>query len=168
MNPTSEPADPSSGFPILRVLTLMTCIALAACGWYLLSHLVRGDEEVTWFAAPADCNLHEAPCSAALGEHGRVTLGIDVRGHIEALQLLPLNVHLDGIEADSAEVDFIGREMDMGLHRFPLTARSSQTFAGIGQVGICTQKVMPWRARVIIDTPQGKMGSWFDFDVTRS
>jgi hypothetical protein len=35
-------------------------------------------------------------------------------------------------------------------------------------VGVCTQEVMPWRARVILETPDGKLGSWFDFDVKRS
>ncbi|WP_227842237.1 hypothetical protein [Vreelandella zhuhanensis] len=168
MNTTPESAGSSPGYPILRLLTLLTCLALAVSGWYLLTHWLRDDTNVTWFPAQPGCNLHEAPCSATLGEHGRISLAIDTEGHIEALQRLPLNLHLEDIQVSSAEVDFVGRDMDMGLHRFPLENAAPNLFSGVGQVGICTQAVMPWRARVIIDTPQGKMGSWFDFDVTRS
>lgn len=82
--------------------------------------------------------------------------------------MLPLDVEVDGIEATQVDVDFVGRGMNLGLHRFALTASSPGHFQGQGQVGICTQAVMPWRARVILETEEGKMGSWFDFDVIRS
>ncbi len=75
---------------------------------------------------------------------------------------------MDGIQATQVDVDFIGRDMDMGINRFGLTPGSPGHFQGQGQVGICTQSVMPWRARVILDTAEGKVGSWFDFDVIRS
>ena len=57
--------------------------------------------------------------------------------------------------------------MDMGLHRFPLEAAGGGVFRGEGQVALCTEAVMPWRARVVVDTPGGRLGSWFDFEVTR-
>jgi len=103
-----------------------------------------------------------------LGDKGRVTLHIQTNGRIEALEILPLDVKVDGLKATQVDVDFIGRDMDLGLHRFALTAQSPHHFQGQGQVGICTQTVMPWRARVILNTAEGKMGSWFDFDVIRS
>lgn len=167
MKMTLKPGH-SSGFPVLRVLILVTGLALAACAWYAFAHWLHRDSEVTWFPPTSSCNLHIAPCSTMLGDKGRVTLHIQTNGRIEALEILPLDVKVDGLKATQVDVDFIGRDMDLGLHRFALTEQSPHHFQGQGQVGICTQTVMPWRARVILNTTEGKMGSWFDFDVIRS
>lgn len=157
-----------TGFPALKVLILVTGLALAACTWYVFANWLRDDGDVTWFSPSTNCDLHAHPCSAMLGDKGRITLAVETDGRIEALEILPLEVHIEGIDAHHVSVDFIGRDMDMGVHRFGLTAAAPGHFHGQGQVGICTQAVMPWRARVILDTPEGKLGSWFDFDVIRS
>lgn len=88
-------------------------------------------------------------------------------GPIRPLERLPLEVRVSGTTAEAVRVDFVGREMDMGLHRFPLTAEGDGAFRGEGQVSICTEAVMPWRAKVVVDTPRGRLGSWFDFEVER-
>ncbi|BBI54535.1 hypothetical protein HORIV_69560 [Vreelandella olivaria] len=103
-----------------------------------------------------------------MGDVGRITLNVQANGRIDALEILPLEVEVDGLTATQVEVDFIGRDMDLGLHRFALSTDAPGHFQGQGQVGICTQNVMPWRARVILQTAEGKVGSWFDFDVIRS
>lgn len=157
-----------TGFPALRVLILVTGLALAACTWYVLANWLRADSDVTWFPPHAGCDLHVHPCAAMLGDKGRITLAVDANGQINALDIVPLEVKVEGIDAHHVSVDFVGRDMDMGIHRFGLTANDAGHFHGQGQVGICTQAVMPWRARVILDTPHGKLGSWFDFDVIRS
>lgn len=157
-----------TGFPVLKVLILVTGLALAACSWYVLDNWLRDDSDITWFAPNTDCNLHTQTCAATLGDKGRITFAIDANGRIDALTILPLNVEVEGLEVHHVNVDFIGRDMDLGLHRFALTSTAPGHFHGQGQVGICTQAVMPWRARVILDTPEGKLGSWFDFDVIRS
>ncbi|WP_249977257.1 hypothetical protein [Vreelandella olivaria] len=157
-----------TGFPVLKVLILVTGLALAACSWYVLANWLRDDNDITWFAPNTACNLHTQACAATLGDKGRITLTIDTNGRIEALTILPLDVEVEGLEVHHVSVDFIGRDMDLGLHRFALSATAPGHFRGQGQVGICTQAVMPWRARVILDTPEGKLGSWFDFDVIRS
>lgn len=167
MKMMSKPAH-SATFPVLRVLILVTGLALAACAWYAFAHWLHRDGDVTWFPPTADCDLHTAPCSATLGDKGRITLHVLANGQIDALEILPLEVEVEGMTATQVDVDFVGRDMDMGLHRFALTASSPGHFQGQGQVGICTQSVMPWRARVILDTEEGKVGSWFDFDVIRS
>lgn len=146
----------------------MTGLALAACAWYAFTHWLHRDGDVTWFPPIASCDLHAAPCSATLGDRGRLTLHVQASGRIDALEVLPLDVEVEGVKATQVEVDFIGRDMDLGLHRFALSASAPGHFKGQGQVGMCTQTVMPWRARVILETPAGKVGSWFDFDVVRS
>ncbi|EHA17127.1 hypothetical protein HAL1_02997 [Halomonas sp. HAL1] len=167
MKMISKPAHPA-GFPALRVLILVTGLALAACAWYAFAHWLHRDSDVTWFPPAASCNLHTAPCSATLGDKGRITLHVQASGRIDALEVLPLEVEVDGVTATQVDVDFVGRDMDLGLHRFALSAGAPGHFQGQGQVGICTQTIMPWRARVILDTAEGKVGSWFDFDVIRS
>jgi hypothetical protein len=157
-----------TGFPALKVLILITGLALAACTWYVFANWLRDDSDVVWFSPNANCDLHTGPCSATLGAKGQITLTIGANGRIEALDILPLEVEVNGLSPSQVTVDFIGRNMDMGLHRFGLTAAASGRFHGQGQVGICTLEVMPWRARVILETPEGKLGSWFDFDVIRS
>lgn len=167
MKKLPEPVEPT-GFPALKVLILVTGLALAACTWYVFANWLKGDSDVVWFSPSGECNLHTSQCSATLGDKGHLSLSIDAHGRIQALEVLPLDVEVDGVSANQVTVDFVGRDMDMGLHRFTLTETAPGHFHGQGQVGICTQDVMPWRARVILDTPEGKLGSWFDFDVTRS
>ncbi|WP_447956691.1 hypothetical protein [Vreelandella sp. EE7] len=156
-----------SGFPVLNVLMLVTAVALMACLVYGLNSWLRGGDDITWFAPNPGCQLHDSACTAPLGD-GQLSFAVDVDGSIDALSVLPLEVKIEGIEASQVSVVFNGRDMDMGLHRFNLMATAPGHFNGQGQVGMCTQAVMPWRARVILTTPEGKIGSWFDFDVTRS
>lgn len=167
MNKTPDTVD-SARFPVLSVLILVTGIALAAFSWYALSNWLRSDDDVTWYPPTQECNLHQGTCATALGDKGQLALHIPVNGRINALEPLPLTVEVKGVDARAAAVDFIGRGMDMGLNHFPLQAAGQGQFSGQGQVGVCTQDIMPWRARVILDTPDGRIGSWFDFDIARS
>lgn len=153
--------------PLLRLLMLVTLVVIAVALWYLTSHRLRGDGEVHWFAPEASCDLHAGACTATLDHGARLTLAADVAGRIQALEVLPLTVNLEGLEAESVRVEFVGRDMDMGLYRFPLAPGADGAFRGEGQVAICTDSVMPWRARVVVETSRGSLGSWFDFDVER-
>ncbi len=167
--PTSAHSEPAlSRPPLLRLLVLLTLGTVAVALWYLASYSLRGSEDVHWYPEEADCELSQGACGAALGEGGSLTLDLGVDGEIRALERLPMTVALEGIEAESVVVDFIGRDMDMGLHRYPLARQDDGTFRGEGQIPICTETVMPWRARVIIATEQGRLGSGFNFEVERS
>ncbi|MEQ6917946.1 hypothetical protein [Halomonas aquatica] len=155
--------------PLLRVLITVTLLTLAVALWYLTSYSLRDEAEVRWYPPPAGagCDLHVAPCSVPLGEGVELSLAVVTNGPIRALQRLPLEVRVSGILAESVRVDFVGRDMDMGLHRFPLGAKGEGIFRGEGQVSICSEEIMPWRAKVVLDTPRGRLGSWFDFEVQR-
>ncbi|MDZ7853828.1 MAG: hypothetical protein U5L98_14595 [Halomonas sp.] len=162
---------PSTGAarpPLLRLLIILTLLTLAVAFWYLTRYSLRDEAGVQWHPPTEDrCDLHAAPCTASLGQDIALRLTVASKGPIRALERLPLEVRLTGIQAESARVDFVGRDMDMGLHRFPLEAVGGGVFRGEGQVAICSDAVMPWRAKVVVDTPQGRLGSWFDFEVTR-
>lgn len=149
-------------------MMLVTLITLCVALWYLASHLLRGEADVTWHLATPSCDLHRHDCSVDLGEGRVLTLSVEAPQGIRALELLPLTVRMEGIEAQSVSIDFVGREMDMGLHRFALSQQDKGLFEGVGQVPICTESSMPWQARVIVETPAGRLGSRFDFTVERN
>jgi hypothetical protein len=154
--------------PLLRLLITVTLLTLAVALWYLTSYSLRDEAEVRWYPPVAgDCDLHAAPCTARLGEGGELSLSVASNGAIRPLEPLQLEVRVTGVPADSVRVDFVGRDMDMGLHRFPLEAKGEGIFRGVGQLSICTETIMPWRAKVVVDTPSGRLGSWFDFEVQR-
>ncbi|MDR9439695.1 MAG: hypothetical protein RI841_09395 [Halomonas sp.] len=154
--------------PLLHLLIIVTLLTLAVALWYLTRYSLRDEAGVHWHPPEeVRCDLHAAPCTASLGQDIALRLAVESDGPIRALERLPLEVRLTGIPAESARVDFVGRDMDMGLHRFPLEAVGDGVFRGEGQVAICTEAIMPWRAKVVVDTPQGRLGSWFDFEVMR-
>ncbi|XKE45654.1 hypothetical protein LG302_00510 [Halomonas organivorans] len=166
MSRSAPTGDASGRPPLLRLLIVVTLMTLSVALWYLARHVLDGDE-VRWTPPSAPCELQAGPCSVVLDDGATLTLAIQSEGPIRALEALPMEVRLEGETAESAMVTFVGRDMDMGLHRFPLTAMGEGRFRGNGQVALCTEAVMPWRAEVTVDTPRGRLGSWFDFEVTR-
>ncbi|WP_104202996.1 hypothetical protein [Billgrantia saliphila] len=168
MTSPSLPDAGESRFPRLRLMMLATLITLCVALWYLAAHLLRGDSDIDWYLATLPCDLPAATCSASLGGARQLTLRVDAPGGIRALEPLPLRVEVAGVNAQSVRVDLVGRDMDMGLHRFPLDAQDGNRFEGLVQVPICTESVMAWQAEVVVKTPDGRLGSRFDFSVERS
>ncbi len=154
--------------PLLRLLMFFTLGTVAVALWYLASYSLRGDGDIRWYPEAAGCDLAQGPCQASLGEAGSLSLDLGADGEIRALETMPMTVTLEGIDADAVVVDFIGRDMDMGLHRYPLRRQDDGLFRGDGQIPICTEQVMPWRARVIVSDGEERLGSGFNFDVERS
>lgn len=151
--------------PLLRLLVLFTLGTVIVALWFLVNHRLRDEGRVHWYPEAPGCELRAGPCMAELGNERRLALDLGVRGEIRALQRMPLEVTLEGVDAERVVVDFVGRDMDMGLHRYPLSADDDGRYRGEGQIPICTEAIMPWRARVIIETADGRLGSGFDFEV---
>ncbi|WP_445158748.1 hypothetical protein [Halomonas sp. E14] len=168
MSPTSRFDPHVSRFPGMALMKLATLLALGVAFWYLASHLLRDEQAVTWAPAEAPCDLRQGPCMAELGDGVRLHFSIEAAAGIAALEPLTLSVRLEGADAEAAHVDFVGRDMNMGLHRFRLDAQSDDLFQGLAQVPICTNTTMPWQAQVVVDTERGRLGSRFDFLVERS
>jgi hypothetical protein len=165
--PEDLPIGPDASRPaLLRYLMLVTLIAVVVALWYLASHSLRLGKEVHWIPSTTPCNLHGGACTARL-EDSVLAFEMGGEGPIRALEILPLTVSLSGLEARSVEVEFVGRDMDMGLHRFALSPGEDGVFRGEGQLSLCTDAVMPWQARVVVETADGQLGSRFDFDVER-
>ena len=166
MSPSAPAGRPASRSPLLRLLIVTTLLTLGVAVWYLVRHSLDGDD-VRWTPPPTPCGLQAGPCRTDPGDGVTLTLDLAGEGPIQALTVLPLEVHLAGAPADAAVVTVVGRDMDMGLHRFPLAAAGVGVFRGEWQVALCTEAVVPCRARVVVDTPRGRLGSWFDFEVRR-
>ncbi|GGX84775.1 hypothetical protein GCM10007160_10080 [Litchfieldella qijiaojingensis] len=166
--PTSLPHsdDDTHRSPLLKLLIVVTLITMVVALWYLVDYYLRGSsEDVTWYPPTKPCDLQQGPCEASLGLDARLVL--DIEGELQALETLPVEVQVEGIEATAVMVEFVGRNMNMGFNRFPLTLQEEGRFRGDAQIGVCTEAVMPWRAQVIIETSDGRKGSWFDFNVRR-
>lgn len=164
--PLSHHDDEAPRSPLLNLLIMVTLITMVVALWYLVDYYLRGStEDVTWYPPTMPCDLHQGACEASLGIRASMLLRFD--GELRAQERLPIEVELDGIDAEAVTVEFIGRSMNMGINRFPLEAQGEGQFRGKGQIGVCTEAVMPWRAQVIIETPDGRKGSWFDFDIRR-
>ncbi|HCR98404.1 MULTISPECIES: hypothetical protein [Halomonas] len=156
-----------SGLQGLKVLILVTGLALAMSTWYVFFHQYHDNSHVTWFPSAASCDVHAHPCSVALGSGRQLTFHIDINGPIEAHAALPLEVDIQGIPAHQVNVDLVDRYRDSRIERFVLDAITPSRFRGQGQVDKEVQTATPWRARVILETPEGDMGSWFDFEVVK-
>ncbi|MBB3230514.1 hypothetical protein [Halomonas stenophila] len=166
MAPSAPAGRAASRPPLLRLLIVTTLLTLGVMLGYLVRHSLDGDD-VQWTPPSTPCDLQAGPCRTELGEGVTLTLDLAGKGPIHALTVLPLEVQLAGAPAEAAVVTFVGRDMDMGLHRFSLAAAGGGVFRGDGQVALCSEAAMRWRARVVVDTPGGRLGSWFDFEVTR-
>ncbi|GAB2789381.1 hypothetical protein GCM10027040_14520 [Halomonas shantousis] len=158
--------DDKTRSPLLNLLILVTLATMVVALWYLADYYIHGsNQDITWYPPNGSCDLMHEACSAELGLHSRLTFGVD--GELRPMAPIELSVRLEGIEAQDVFVEFIGRNMNMGLNRFHLEPQDGGVFHGVGQLGICTDNVMPWRAQVVVETSQGRKGSWFDFDLRR-
>jgi hypothetical protein len=113
----------------------------------------------------ADCDLHQGPCSARFPDGGRVTLAISPRP-IRPITPLMVEVRVEKLDTDRADVDFTSPDMNMGFNRATLKATGPGTYRGPMVLPICTSDRMTWHANVFLHTPHGNYNAVFAFDTT--
>ena len=101
-----------------------------------------------------DCDLRAGPCRISFPDGSSVTFSITPRT-IPVIQPLNLEVKIDGLEAESVEVDFSGTEMYMGFNRVKLKAGAKGQYTGVGRIPVCVLEAMEWEAKVMIKSPKG-------------
>ena len=164
MSPRQD--DDSARSPLLKLLIIVTLATIVVALWYLVDYYLRSNtEDITWYPPQVPCDLHRSACQADLGLHADLRLSLGKE--LQPLQPLEIDVHLHGIEAEQVVVEFVGRNMDMGLNRYVLDDLGNGHFRGRGQFGNCNEDIIPWRAQVMIETANGRKGSWFDVDIRR-
>ncbi len=99
-----------------------------------------------------DCLNRDVPCQAELDTVGPVFLQIEPAS-LPAMQSLSLTATLPIKNVDAVSVQFVGRDMDMGLQPVML-ARDSESdirWRGEGVISLCTvNSAMVWLARLNI------------------
>ncbi|MCU7846320.1 MAG: hypothetical protein KZQ93_20995 [Candidatus Thiodiazotropha sp. (ex Monitilora ramsayi)] len=112
------------------------------------------------------CDLRAGPCITEVDGGGRVSFAIEPR-EIPMVKPLQLQVSLQGLQANSIEVDFAGVDMHMGFNRFKLTRDASGEFSGKGMLPVCVRDAMEWEAQVLIDSGQGLISVPYRFITVR-
>ncbi|WP_062268622.1 hypothetical protein [Endozoicomonas arenosclerae] len=89
-------------------------------------------------------------------DSGQIDLNIKPAS-LPKLEPLDIEVRLEGMSADKVTMEFLGRDMPMGLAPFPLYKQSSflgpSVYSGVGNLTFCTvDKNMTWMARLVIES----------------
>lgn len=130
---------------ILPLSLALALLATWAASWYWQT---AHGESAPVFA----CDLDQRPCRATLPSGATVTLEITPRP-VSAMKPLAVRLTLTGFSASEAGIEFYGAEMDMGRHRFPLSALTPQEFSGAVVLPLCVTRAMRWRATVRLLSP---------------
>lgn len=161
---------PTKPYPV-NLLILITLIGILLAIWYATSYLnSKQASQVTWYSA-ASCQLPQDTCLAKL--EGKQQLSLQFHNQQpKPLENLPISVQLKGYsEAElqnlELEIDLQGRDMYMGYNRTLMTYQGEGVFTANPILSICTEKIMVWRASVLINnlTTSTTYGSYFDFTV---
>ncbi|MDP2752271.1 MAG: hypothetical protein Q8O31_06680 [Rhodocyclaceae bacterium] len=136
---------------------VLVLLGLGAAGWWWSPYFLP-QADVT--ATPvAGCDLHQGPCRAILsgegGEGGFLELSIEPRP-IPFVKPLSVTVTFSGIDARKVDIDFSGRDMNMGYNRPPLVVESPNRFIGGATLPVCITGKMAWKATVLVENDQGQ------------
>ena len=107
MHSRQSPASRGARRPRLRLLITVTVVTLLIALWYLLRYELGDHQETTWYPAAPGCDLHQGPCGVGLEEGERLTLAIPVEGDVRPLETLPLEVRVDGVSLDEADLVYL-------------------------------------------------------------
>ena len=116
--------------------------------------------------ATNDCDLRISACEASFKDGRSMRLDIEPRG-LPSSQPLRATVDTHGFDADTVAIEFSGVDMNMGLIRNELAARSDRVFSGDTILPVCIRRSMVWRATVTAAGPGGIHKATFDFEVRR-
>lgn len=99
-----------------------------------------------------DCMERDSACRSLIKNVGEVSLLIEPAS-LPAMKLLNLTVTVPAKEIASVMVQFVGRDMDMGLQPVALAPDPStpHVWRGEGTISLCTMNPdMVWMARLIV------------------
>ncbi|WP_051205874.1 hypothetical protein [Oceanospirillum maris] len=147
----------------LKILWTLTIASLLVMLIYLASHL-NALMDVDESQVPG-CTIVQGRCTVTLNSGQSVQLLISPWPVI-ALNPVEFRITSDQMRLSSATLALTGRNMYMGIHQYTLSPRPNMAGIGVnGTISVCTEKIMPWRGRVELETMSGSEQLWFDFDV---
>ena len=150
---------------VRSILILLPLLALGLGGAYLYRQWTGPGVNVA-AAMPlridAHCDPSRALCLATAEDFElRFGLGPDLR----PLRMFSRRVELVGPEVDGILVDFLMRDMDMGINRFRLTAVGPGRWTGEGIIPVCWVGRRDWIARLTIETDAGHYRADFPVEI---
>jgi hypothetical protein len=125
-------------------------IALVVVVGYKLSPMLLPKADITVQPDPV-CSLQREACSVTLPSGGKVRLSMGTRP-VPLLKPFEVQVSTSGFSPSRVEVDFAGSEMNMGLNRPQLAARSEGSYVAEVTLPVCITGQMDWQATVLIET----------------
>jgi hypothetical protein len=140
---------------------ILALILIGVIG-YKLSPLLLPKADVVAQPEPG-CDLHHAPCTAALPEGGRLRFSISPRP-IPVTQPFDMEVVIEGPGADKVAVDFAGVDMSMGFNRTTLRAVDARRHVGQTTLPVCVTGRMLWQATVLVEIGQMRIAVPFRFE----
>lgn len=82
------------------------------------------------------------------------------------VQPLGVEVRVNGIAVDKAEIDFAGVDMNMGYNRPQLASAGGGRFAGSASLPVCITGSMAWKATVLLESGRQRISVPFSFTST--
>lgn len=147
----------------LKFLWTLTIAALLVMLIYLANHL-NALMDIDENQMPG-CVMEQGSCTVTLSSGDSVRLSVSP-WPVLALKPVEFRIMADNLRLTSAQLALTGRSMYMGIHQYTLRpSTGDNTLAVNGTISVCTEKVMPWRGRVELETASGSEQIWFDFDV---
>lgn len=140
--------------PIAAILAML----IAAVAGYLW--LPRADVPLPLVEG---CRLDRQTCSAALPGGGRVKMDLEPRP-VPASAPMRVTVTVEGEQPGRVEVGFQGVDMNMGLHRLPLTAIADGRHVGETTLPVCVTGRMVWQATVVLEVGRKNITVPFHFE----
>ena len=147
----------------MKWLWSLTALALLIMLLYLGNHL----QELTQVddTRVPGCVVTEGSCIVEISPEQRLKVSLSP-WPILALQPVSYTVMSEGIGLESARLALTGKNMYMGIHQYTMMADASQQQLNVtGTISVCTERVMPWRGRMDLETSNGPQQVWFDFNV---
>ncbi|MDX1318883.1 MAG: hypothetical protein R3204_00690 [Oceanospirillum sp.] len=147
----------------LKLLWTLTIAALLVMLIYLANHL-NALMDIDESQMPG-CVMEQGSCTVTLSSGDSVRLSVSP-WPVLALKPVEFRIIADNLRLSSAKLALTGRTMYMGIHQYTLLPSAQNGGLSVtGTISVCTEKVMPWRGRVELETASGPRQIWFDFDV---
>jgi len=136
-------------------------IALVVVIGYKLSPMLLPKADVTIQPDPV-CNLQVVACGVTLPSGGKVVLSMGTRP-IPLVKPFEVEVTTSGFSPTRVEVDFAGIDMNMGLNRPQLAAKSEGSYTAEVTLPVCITGQMDWQATVLIESGSGRIAVPYRF-----
>lgn len=133
----------------MRSLLLTIVLLALAAGGYFGARYWQESRELTALNEGAPCDIGEGLCVHELPQGGEVAVVISPQP-VPLMQTVRVEVKLSGPDMQVSHLDITGLNMDMGLNRVSLRPTGSGNWEGETIIPVCSQRIMHWRAALML------------------